>query len=100
MTLITAKACSNRCKLFYARFRDRRLGAPPKVDHFMHLHVKQSFKTGNTYTIKLAKGLIPEKYPQEIDFSIDKTPNPSFKLNQFGYSNGSGVKLVIFHLSS
>ena len=64
----------------------------------MHLHVKQSFKTGKTYTIKLAKGLIPEKYPQEIEFSIDKTPNPSFKLNQFGYANGSGTKLV--YLSS
>jgi endoglucanase len=73
-------------------------GNLPKVDHFMHLRVKQSFKTGKTYTIKLAKGLIPEKYPPEIEFSIDKTPNPSFKLNQYGYSNGSGVKLV--YLSS
>ena len=67
-------------------------------DQLMHLKVKNSFKPGKTYVVTLAEGLIPEDHPQTVQFSIDQTPNPSFKLNQVGYSNTAGTKHV--YLSS
>lgn len=72
--------------------------APPKMDHYMHLRVESPFIRGKTYTIKLAKGIVPEKYPQEITFSMDDTPNPGFKVNQYGYTNTAGIKHI--YLSS
>ena len=42
--------------------------------------------------------LIPENLPHTIQFNLDDTPNPSFKLNQVGYSNSASIKLV--YLSS
>ena len=72
--------------------------SPPKIDHFMHLHVAQPFIKKKIYTIKLAKGIIPSEYKHKISFSLDKTPNPGFKVNQYGYSNSAGEKYV--YLSS
>ncbi len=67
-------------------------------DKLMHLKVESPFKKGYIYYVKMAEGLIPKNYPQIVQFSMDLTPNPSFKLNQVGYSNTAKTKLV--YLSS
>jgi endoglucanase len=70
------------------------------VDHFLHLEMPTPFKPGKTYTIALSQGILPEgdRVVAKAEFSMDKTPNPSFKINQVGYSGAAGVKLA--YLSS
>ena len=69
-------------------------------DHFMHLELPKTLKPGKHYELELAGGLLPpgEKVVSKAGFSLEMTPNPSFKVNQVGYSNGAGVKLA--YLSS
>ncbi len=70
------------------------------VDHFMHLRMPKPFKPGRQYRVELGNDLLPagEKVVRQAGFSLDRTPNPSFKLNQVGYGNRTGVKLA--YLSS
>ncbi|RLC63469.1 MAG: hypothetical protein DRI48_08435, partial [Chloroflexi bacterium] len=69
------------------------------VDHWMHLEMPRPFKLGKTYQVELVGGILPEsdKLTRSMSFSLDETPNPSFKVNQVGYSAGR-KKLV--YLSS
>ncbi len=70
------------------------------VDHFMHLELPKALKPGKHYELELAGGILPgaEKITRKAPFSLDATPNPSFKINQVGYSKSAGVKLA--YLSS
>lgn len=68
------------------------------VDQFLHLQVALPFQKGKKYIVTLTPGLIPHNYPHTIQYSLNDTPNPSFKLNQVGYSNNATIKLV--YLSS
>jgi len=92
------------CPIKVARFSkgSRSAGGPfdnrALSDQFMHLYVDKPFKKGKTYILHLEEGLIPNDMQRTIQFSIDNTPNPSFKLNQVGYSNTANTKYV--YLSS
>ncbi|MEI6034660.1 MAG: glycoside hydrolase family 9 protein [Verrucomicrobiae bacterium] len=70
------------------------------VDHFMHLEMPKPFKPGKTYALELGSGILPERarVVSKAEFSLKTTPNPSFKINQVGYSGAAGVKLA--YLSS
>ena len=70
------------------------------VDHYMHLEMPKPFKPGKEYEVRLVKDILPEgdRVVPSATFSLDRTPNPSFKLNQVGYSAAAGVKLA--YLSS
>lgn len=70
------------------------------VDHFMHLELPAALKPGKHYELELVGGILPagEKVTSKANFSLDETPNPSFKVNQVGYSGSAGVKLA--YLSS
>jgi len=68
--------------------------------NWMHLEMPERFKAGKRYSVKLVNGLLPEsgRLRDEIEFSLEETPNPSFKLNQVGYSGAAETKHV--YLSS
>jgi endoglucanase len=70
------------------------------VDHFMHLELPKALKPGKHYELELTGGILPpgEKVASKASFSLEETPNPSFKVNQVGYSGSAGVKLA--YLSS
>lgn len=70
----------------------------PDMDHKMHCVVNPSFKPGKSYKILLSDKLLPNGFSLEKEFSLDSTPNPSFKLNQVGYSNLTNKKFI--YLSS
>ena len=69
-------------------------------DHWLHLRLPKKMKWGKHYQVQLTNDLIPksDKLKTAMSFSLDKTPNPSFKLNQVGYSNQSKKKYI--YLSS
>lgn len=69
-----------------------------KCDQLIHCEMEYPFKKGKEYTLTVKNGVIPEKFNQTLQFSIDSTPNPSFKLNQVGYSNNVNSKFI--YLSS
>jgi len=73
-------------------------GEPELLDNFMHCKLPFALKPGNNYTMTIDNSLIPSHDTLSMDFSLDSTPNPSFKLNQVGYSKRAQVKLV--YLSS
>lgn len=68
------------------------------MDQYMHLKLPFSMKAGKKYVVMLEEGLIPKDCQRTAQFSLEETPNPSFKLNQLGYSNASSKKLI--YLSS
>jgi endoglucanase len=70
------------------------------VDHYMHVEMPVAFKPGNRYMLQVANNLLPEtaKVVNRAEFSMEETPNPSFKVNQVGYTSAAGVKLA--YLSS
>jgi len=73
-------------------------GEPELLDNFMHCTLPFALKPGNNYTMTIDNNLIPSHDTLSMDFSLDSTPNPSFKLNQVGYSKQAQVKIV--YLSS
>ncbi|MCD6416649.1 MAG: glycoside hydrolase family 9 protein [Planctomycetes bacterium] len=70
------------------------------VDHWLHLEMPFPFQLGATYEVELVGDILPEsdKLTRSMSFALDETPNPSFKLNQVGYSNAATKKLI--YLSS
>ncbi|MEA2013010.1 MAG: glycoside hydrolase family 9 protein [Verrucomicrobiota bacterium] len=71
------------------------------IDHWLHLKLPYRLKKNLTYTIKLTNKIIPSKYENlktEAQFKLNDLYNPSFKLNQVGYSKTAGNKFV--YLSS
>lgn len=68
------------------------------MDNRMHCFVGLQFKPGKNYKVVLNKKLLPNGFNLQRGFSIDDTPNPSFKLNQVGYSNLTNKKYI--YLSS
>jgi len=70
------------------------------VHHFLHLELPKAFKPGKRYELELVGGILPagEKVVSKMPFSLEETPNPSFKVNQVGYSGTAGMKLA--YLSS
>jgi len=73
-------------------------GEPELLDNFMHCTLPFALKSGKSYTMTIDHSLIPSHDTLSMDFSLDATPNPSFKLNQVGYSKRAQVKIV--YLSS
>ncbi len=73
-------------------------GEPELLDNFMHCTLPFALKPGYNYTMTIDNSLIPSHDTLSMYFSLDSTPNPSFKLNQVGYSKRAQVKLV--YLSS
>jgi len=71
-------------------------GSPDHMDNLMHCRLPHRLKSGKTYTLTLGKGLIPEEFNTQREFSFDETPNPGFKLNQIGYSERAFAKLIYF----
>ncbi len=71
---------------------------PELMDNLMHCTLPIPLKPGKKYTMTLSNGLIPSQFKQSMEFSLDFTPNPSFKLNQVGYSKRANIKLI--YLSS
>lgn len=70
----------------------------PDMDHKIHCVVNLSFKPGKKYRIILSNKLLSNGFSLDKEFSLDSTPNPSFKLNQVGYSNLTNKKFI--YLSS
>ena len=71
------------------------------IDHWLHLKLPYKMKKDATYIIKLADKIIPAKYKKlktQATFKPKDLYNPSFKLNQVGYSKNAGNKFV--YLSS
>ena len=66
------------------------------MDNFMHCYLPYALKPGKSYTVTLAKGLVPDEFETEFTFRYDQTSNPGYKLNQVGYSIHAGIKLVYF----
>ena len=73
-------------------------GEPELLDNFMHCTLPFALKPGNNYTMTIDNSLIPSHDTLSMDFSLDSTPNPGFKLNQVGYSKRAKIKIV--YLSS
>lgn len=57
-----------------------------KLDHLIHCILPYQLKKGKNYRVEIGTGLIPSQFDKSISFSYDYTPNPSFKINQVGYS--------------
>lgn len=68
------------------------------MDHFMHLRFDQPFLPGHRYYLEVDPAVLPRDLPRTGHFRLDATPNPSFKLNQLGYTNVSDLKHI--YLSS
>ncbi|MDZ7724183.1 MAG: glycoside hydrolase family 9 protein [candidate division KSB1 bacterium] len=66
------------------------------MDNFMHCYLPYPLQPGKSYTVSLASGLVPVEFETEFTFRYDQTPNPGYKLNQVGYSERVGTKLVYF----
>lgn len=69
-----------------------------RLDNWMHCVLPYKLKPGKNYKLTLGAGLISSEYAHSMDFSLYETPNPSFKLNQVGYSNKARKKYI--YLSS
>jgi endoglucanase len=63
-------------------------------DHWLHLVLPQPLKPGKAYRVEILPPLLPEadSLCRSLEFSLDRTPNPSFKVNQVGYSRAASVK--------
>jgi len=67
-------------------------------DQLMHLQVQSPFQKGFHYYIRISEKLLPRDVSRTGEFSLQYTPNPSFKVNQVGYNNQTRVKYI--YLSS
>lgn len=71
------------------------------LDHWLHLHFSKALNLNDEYQLICGDKILPlsgKKLKREISFKPIQTPNPSFKVNQVGYSNTSERKYI--YLSS